>query len=157
MIYTRYGGGWGCLLIGALALVLLFYFLRAILYVLYIVSPVLILAAIVLNWRAVWDTLREFWALLLERPLSGLIMAVLAVVLYPVTALYMFLRALGYRQMEQIFGPTASSHSPYASEGEYIEYEEIETRSPSSEPRIEEVDIEPIPPPDDLPKDQQQS
>ncbi len=150
MIYMRSGGGWGCLLIGALALVVLFYFLKVLLRVLYLVSPVFIVAAILLNWRAVWDTLREFWALLVERPFMGLFMTVLAAVFYPITALYLFLRALGYRQMEQVFGPLFSERSAPA-EGEYIEFEEIESRSNASASAIEEIDIEPIPPPDDLP------
>ncbi len=133
-------------------MVLLFYFIKALLYVLYIVSPVLIVAAIIINWRAVWDTAREFWALLQERPLSGLITLVLAALLYPITALYLLLRALGYRQMEQAFGyvPREPSTAEY---GEYIEFEEIETNAPKQPPSIEDIEIEPIPPPDDLPKD----
>jgi hypothetical protein len=151
MVYTRYSGGWGCLLIGAVILVLLFYVLRAVLYVLYLVSPALLLAAIVINWRAVWDTVREFWAMLLERPLSGLIMTVLAVVLYPITALYLFMRALGYLRMEQAFGPTYHKDSSSV-EGEYIDFEEIESAPPRSSETVEDIEIEPIPPPDDLPK-----
>ncbi|MCS7036847.1 MAG: hypothetical protein RMJ33_02945 [Saprospiraceae bacterium] len=152
MIYTRYSGGWGCLLIGAVALVLLFYLLRAVLYFLYVVSPVLLIAAIVINWRAVWDTAREVWSLLLERPLSGLLMSVLAVVLYPVTALYLLLRAVGYRRMEQMFGPTPRKYSA-SEEGEYIDFEEIESHPKSRPENAEDIEIEPIPPPDDLPKD----
>lgn len=150
MAYARYSGGWGCLLIGAVVLILLFYLLRAMLFVLYIVSPALLLAAIIINWRAVWDTVREFWAMLLERPLSGLVMTVLAVVLYPITALYLFMRALGYLRMEQAFGPVYNEGSSSA-EGEYIDFEEIESEPPRRSEIVEDIEIEPIPPPDDLP------
>ncbi len=152
MIYTRYSGGWGCLLIGAVVLVLLFYVLRVVLYILYIVSPALLLAAIVINWRAVWDTVREFWAMLLERPLSGLIMTVLAVVLYPITALYLFMRALGYLRMEQAFGSMYNEDTGSV-EGEYLDFEEIESAPSRRSEIVEDIEIEPIPPPDDLPKD----
>lgn len=152
MVYTRYSGGWGCLLIGALTMVLLFYVLRAVMYALYIVSPVLLLAALLINWRAVWDTAREFWAMLLERPIGGLLMTVLAVVLYPITALYLFLRALGYRQMEQMFGPMPQERLN-SEEGEYIDFEEIESSQQGGPVPEEDTKIQPIPPPEDLPKD----
>ncbi|MCS6927930.1 MAG: hypothetical protein NZM43_00385 [Saprospiraceae bacterium] len=149
MVHVRYGGGWGCFLIGAIVVVLLFYLIRALLYLLYVASPILLIAAIVLNWRAVWDTLREFWALLLERPLLGLITMVLAVVFYPVTATYLFLRALGYRNMEQT--TPLMTQRWRTEEGEYIEFEEIESRSAPSVTNSESPSIEPLTPPDDLP------
>ncbi len=152
MIYTRYSssGGWGCFLLGALGVIALFYVLRAVFNALYIVSPVLIIAAILLNWRAVWDTFREMWALLLERPLSGLLIMALASVLYPVTALYLLLRALGYWRMAHTFEETREVPKE-ALQGEYIEFEEIETHTQRSGPIVEDAEMEPLPPPDDLP------
>jgi hypothetical protein len=73
--YGRSGGGWGCLILGILSLVALYYILKGLFYVLYVVSPVLFVLALVINWRAVADTGRDFLSILQRNPLGGCCLA----------------------------------------------------------------------------------
>lgn len=150
MVYVKYGragGGWGCLIMGVLALVVAYYILKGLFYVLYWASPVLFVLALVINWRAVADTGRDFLSLLQRNPLGGLLLGALAVVGFPVLALYLFLRALGYNKMEQ-FGQ-AMREQQKQKEEEFVEFEELESRPKYTTP-AETVDdyIEPVPEPE---------
>lgn len=143
--YGRSGGGWGCLILGILSLVALYYILKGLFYVLYVASPVLFVLALVINWRAVADTGRDFLSILQRNPLGGLLLGALAVVGFPVLALYLFLRALGYKQMDQFNNTMRERHG--APEEEFVEFEELESRSRHKPPVVEDVEIEPLPEP----------
>ena len=151
MVYVKYGragGGWGCLIMGVLALVAAYYILKGLFYVLYWASPVLFVLALVINWRAVADTGRDFLSLLQRNPLGGVLLGALAVVGFPVLALYLFLRALGYNKMEK-FSRTMRGQNEQPEE-EFVEFEEIESRpkdGPPSEATAET--FEPLPPPEE--------
>ncbi|MEQ1743891.1 MAG: hypothetical protein ABMA02_00570 [Saprospiraceae bacterium] len=151
MMYVKYGrsgGGWGCLILGILALVAAYYILKGLFYLLYWTSPVLFVLALVINWRAVADTGRDFLGLLQRNPLGGLLMGALAVIGFPVLALFLFLRALGYRQMER-FGQAMHQHNQVP-EDEFVEFEEIESRPKHTSSDIEtEQYLEPEEAPDE--------
>jgi len=150
MVYVKYGragGGWGCLIMGVLSLIAAYYILKGLFYVLYWASPVLFVLALVINWRAVADTGRDFWNLLQRNPLGGLLLGALAVVGFPVLALYLFLRALGYNKMEQ-FGRTMREQKR-PPEDEFVEFEEIESRPRHTTPAdTGDAYIEPLPEPE---------
>ncbi|MFN0014324.1 MAG: hypothetical protein ACKVU2_07215 [Saprospiraceae bacterium] len=149
MVYVKYGrsgGGWGCLILGILALVATFYILKGLFYLLYWASPVLFVLALIINWRAVADTGRDFLGLLQRNPVGGLLVGALAVIGFPVLALYLFLRALGYKQMEK-FSQTMRERTQVP-EDEFVEFEEIESRPKHAPPDTEtELYIEPAEPP----------
>ena len=135
------GGGIGCLVFGILGLVAAYYILKGMFIVLYYASPVLFALALLINWRAVADTLKN-WAKTLEtNPVSALFTAALAVVAFPVFALYLFLKALGYNKMEDIRKAQESYGKP--ADGEFVEFEELE-----SHPKGTVEDDEPIIRPD---------
>lgn len=153
MVYVKYGrssGGWGCLIMGVLSLVAAYYILKGVFYLLYWASPVLFVLALVINWRAVADTGRDFLSLLQRNPVGGLLLAALAVIGFPVLALYLFLRALGYNQMQQ-FSQTMRERGQ-APENEFVEFEEIESQ-PKSAPPATEAYLEPLDEPLDEPSE----
>lgn len=155
MVYVKYGragGGWGCLIMGVLALVAAYYILKGLFYVLYWASPVLFVLALVINWRAVADTGRDFLSLLQRNPPGGLLLGALAVVGFPVLALYLFLRALGYNKMEQFGRAMREQQRP--PEDEFVEFEELESRPKHTAPAADAEPewIEPQPEPEQEPK-----
>jgi hypothetical protein len=137
------GGGLGCLIFGALLFVGGYYILKGLYYLLWWAAPALLVLALIINWRVFLDTFKNWLNTLETKPLSGLVSAAFAVLLFPVFALYLFLKALGGRKMEQLrreFGD-----SPQAPrEEEFVEFEEIESR-PKGDTRAENDPLEPPP------------
>ena len=122
------GGGPGCLIFGILALVAFWFVLKGLYALLYWAAPVLFVAALIVNWRAVAATGRDFWDLLQRNPLGGLLLGALCVVAFPLLALYLLLRAVGYNKMQafkQQFGQERGAAQP---EGEFADYEELESQ-----------------------------
>ena len=141
---TRFsgGGGLGCLIFGILGLVAAYYILKGLFIVLYWAAPALFVLALIIDWRAVADTFKDWVKTLENNPLTGLLMAALAVLAFPVFALYLFVKSLGYRKLEEIRKASGISHQN-PDEGEFAEFEELE-----SHPKGEVSDDEPIEPPD---------
>ena len=153
------GGGPGCLIFGILALVALWFVLKGLYALLYWAAPVLFVAALIVNWRAVAATGRDFWELLQRNPLGGLLLGALCVVAFPLLALYLLLRAVGYNKMQEFkqrFGQEPGAAQP---EGEFADYEELESQPKrGSRADDEPVEIpllpdpEPVPPKKEEPK-----
>jgi hypothetical protein len=149
------GGGPGCLILGILGLVALWFILKGLYMLLYWIAPVLFVLALVVNWRAVADTGREFWGLLQRNPLGGLMLGAFCVLAFPLLTLYLFFRALGYNKVQELkrqFGQDTQGPQP---EGDFADYEELESQPKSRRPAAgeEPMDIplapdpEPAPPP----------
>ena len=147
------GGGPGCLIFGILALVALWFVLKGLYALLYWAAPVLFVAALIVNWRAVAATGRDFLALMGRNPLGGLILGAFCVLAFPLLALYLLLRAVGHNKMEEMkqrFGQAAGQP-----EGEFAEYEELESQPKGGSRAVHEEpmeiplvpDPEPVPPP----------
>lgn len=143
------GGGIGCLVFGVLGLVAAYYILKGMFIVLYYASPVLFAMALLINWRAVADTLKNWFKGLETNPLGGLLTAALAVLAFPVFALYLFLKALGYKKLEEF----QRAQEPYGNpaDDEFVEFEELESR-----PKGDFKDEEPVDPPELPEKDMEQ-
>lgn len=119
-------GGIGCLVFGVLGLVAAYFILKGLFYLLYWASPALFVLALIINWRAVTDTLKNWLKSMETNPLGGLLMAALAVLAFPFFTLYLFVKALGYKKMQQFqreFGQGGQT-----AEGEFVEFEELESR-----------------------------
>lgn len=141
--YNRSGGGLGCLLLGILGLIAAYYILKWFFIALYVaIAPALFILALLINWRAVVDTGRDLLIGLKRNPLY----LVLAVVGYPIVAIYMFLRAMGYQRMEQ-FNEAVRERQREA-EGELIEFEELESRPKHTPTTVEDIEIEGLPEPE---------
>lgn len=150
IINSNRGGGWGCLIFGILFLVAMYYILKGLFYILLWAAPALFVLALIINWRAVADTGKEFLALLERNPLGGLLVGALAVVGFPILALYLFLRALGYKRMQQ-FNQTMRD-TRHAPEDEFVEFEELESRPKNAPPPPEEPLEQPPAPEKEQPK-----
>ena len=146
---TRFsgGGGLGCLIFGILGLVAAYYILKGFFIVLYWAAPALFVLALIIHWRAVTDTLRDWFKTLETNPLGGLLMAAVAVLAFPVFALYLFVKSLGYRKIEQLRRASGTFEKP--DEGEFAEFEELE-----SHPKEEADKAEPMEPPE-IPEQEQ--
>lgn len=115
------GGGIGCLIFGIIGMIAAFFILKGLFKLLYWAAPVFFVLALVINWRAVLDTLKNWLKMMENNPVGGLLTAALAVLLFPVFVLYLFLKALGYNKLEQMkreYGAPAE---------DFTEFEELES------------------------------
>lgn len=95
------GGGIGCLIFGVLGLVLAYYILKGLFTLLWWAAPFLFVLTLLINWRVIGEAGASLINLFRRQPLSGLIVAVLATVAFPITALFLFLSAVGSRDRRQ--------------------------------------------------------
>lgn len=158
MIYVRYGrggGGLGCLIFGILFLVAAFYILKGLFILLWWAAPALLALALIINWRAVADTGKDFLNLLQRNPVAGLLLGAIAVVGFPILSLYLFTRAINYNR-PQPFGPSTKS-SGQPPEDEFVEFEELESRPKTEPPPPPDEPIDLQQPPEEEPPKQQNS
>jgi hypothetical protein len=144
---NRSGGGLlnqiGCLIVGVLALVALFWTLDWLYRALWIIAPVLLVLALLINWRIVAGTGKSLVQQIQRNPLGGILSSVLAVCFFPLLTLYWIMAGLGLRRIErfqrefgqQWGGPPSDGfdfankeHNPH--DTEYTDYEEIESKPP---------------------------
>ncbi len=143
------GGGVGCLIFGILGLIAAWYILKGLFYLLYWASPALLVLSLIINWRAAADTVKDWLGTLKTNPLGGLVSAALAVLLFPVFTLYLFLKALGYNKMEQMRRDFGQKQAP--AEGEFVEFEELES-TPKEGPAQDTAAEPPVLPEKDAPQ-----
>jgi len=139
------GGGLGCLIFSVLLMVGGYYILQGLYYLLLWAAPALLVLALIINWRVFPDTLKSWLKTLQSNPLSGLLYLAFAVLAFPFFSLYIFLKAIGYRKMEQLRRQFGEPEPPREEAG-YVEYEELEStpkRSFEEEPEIPELPAEP--------------
>lgn len=153
------GGGLGCLILGALALVAAYYILSGFLFLLWWAAPALFVLALIIDWRAVVDTVKNMFEYVQRNPVSGLILAALAVIGtgivdtgipfldrlgywiaqggFTMLAFYVLLRALGYKQLNQ-FKQNMQTGQQQPPEEEFTEYEELESHPTNPLPESED-------------------
>jgi hypothetical protein len=141
------GGGFlsqlGCLIVGGLLMVGAFYFLSWLYKALWYASPVLVIAALVINWRVVAATGEGLLLRLRNNPISGILGGVLAFFMFPLLALYWVLAALATRRVarfrsqferqfsEEFGAPRAGQVPPQPTsqrrdnDDDYVDYEEV--------------------------------
>ena len=130
-------GGLGCLLSGIIGIVLLYLFFK----LLWWAAPALLVLAVIINWRSVADTGKQYLKLLRSNPVMGIIVGVISVLLFPVLSLFLLVQSLAYKQIkgfrDQFTGGLGQQNPK--EEAEYVEFEELEstpktTKSPDSTP-----------------------
>lgn len=152
-IYSNTGGrsnplgNIGCLIFGILGLVALFYILKGLFIVLWWAAPVLFLLSLIINWRVAAETGKSFLQLLGRNPLGGILVGALAVVGFPILALYLFLGALGNRQAEKMRRRFEGQFQEPEKE-EFVEFEEIESTPKKGPEKMEPLTPPPAPEPE---------
>src|SRR5690606_12688085 len=109
-----------------------FYITKWILYGLAFLSPLLIVAAALLNFQTIRNFFRYLWGLFRVKPLWWIVVALIMLVGFPVTAALLFVRAWSqYRKRKNYETYMTSDGS------EYIDYEVVDERRT----RIRRLDI----------------
>ena len=132
MIFTssRRANPLGCLIGSVLGLVLVYYLLRGLWTLLYWAAPILVVLAVIINWLAVADTGKSYLNFLRTNPLGGILVLIVSVFAFPLLSLYLFLKAIGNRQletMESTFGQARGTQKREP-EPEFTDFEELESR-----------------------------
>ncbi|MCC6283184.1 MAG: hypothetical protein IT262_21430 [Saprospiraceae bacterium] len=150
------GGGFGCLLITILGFVATYFILKGLYNLLYLLSPVLLVMALVVNWR-VFPNIAKNWLKTLEtNPLSALITAGFCVLIFPFFSLYILLKALGMKKLEEMGQQMSGQQGNNTrNEDEFVEFEEIET-TPKRDLKKEEPLVTPDLPEKETPAPRQQ-
>jgi hypothetical protein len=132
----------GCLIGGVLGLVVMYYLLRGLWTLLYWAAPILVVLAVIINWRAVADTGKSYVNFLRTNPLGGILVLIISVFAFPLLSLYLFLKAIGNRQLEKMedtFGQARGTNTREP-EPEFTDFEELESR-PKNPPPMAKPDI----------------
>ena len=106
-------------------------------------APVFFILALLIDWKipAAWG--KRLLLVFKENPLGGLVAMVFAAVFFPFTALGMFLNTLAKRRIERMQQEIFGGGSPFGqpnqvskngpTEGEYVDFEEIESKPKNGE------------------------
>lgn len=121
---------WSILMI-ILALVTLYFLARAIFQILYYLSPVLLIAALVINYRVVLDYIKWVGSLYRQHIGLGIGATLLSIFGFPIVSVFLFGKALFQRKLKQ-------AEEAYEREnlGELADYEELDS-SPLELPELE--------------------
>ena len=145
------GGGLGCLVFAVLIFVGGYYLLQGLYDLLLWAAPALLVLALIINWRVFPDTINSWVKSLESNPLSALISLAFAVLVFPFFALYILLKAIGYRKMEQLRREFGVPESPREPEG-FVEFEELESTPKQTQDEAMEIPELPIEPEVQQPK-----
>ena len=143
------GGGLGCLITAVALAIGGYYLLQGLYYLLLWAAPALLVLALVINWRVFPDTLRNWLNSLRTNPLSAIISLGIAVLAFPFFSFYLFLKALGYRKMEQLRQQYRDPNTHRAQQEEdFASYEELEStpKAPTGQNSSQHTDLPPVKP-----------
>lgn len=115
----------------ALFLVALYFIARFIFTILYYLSPLMIIAALIIDHRVVVGYIKWVIGLLKDNPLLGIGAILLSVLGFPILSVFLLGKALFKKQMKR-----TEEEARQTREGEYIEFEELENKELEL-PRIE--------------------
>lgn len=125
----RFNGLLGFVLMVAV-FVALFFIAKGIFTLLAWVAPVLILAALLINYRTILNYLKFMLSLLRRNPLGGILGIILSVVGFPILAGVLFGKSILDRKVKKLQDAYRAQEQP-----EFTEYEEV--IRPQREERIE--------------------
>ena len=98
----------------------LFFLAKGIVTLLAWISPVLIVGALLINYRTIINYFRFILSLLQRNPLTGIIAIVLSVIGFPILSGVLFGKAILDRKVKKL----VEAHQA-RQQGEYVEYEEV--------------------------------
>lgn len=144
MFYTiQRSQGRGCATTGLVVVLLAFFLVPALFKWIYVLSALLLLAALLISWRSLPRAIRGVWRLIRIRPWMGLLTLAIALLFLPITAFGIFTYALALRQYGEISGPIGDlfdaqkffSHND--NEPQEADFEEVQSR-PASKLHMDE-------------------
>ena len=135
---NRTTGGLGCLIGGVVIFGIVFYGAYWFLKFLWWASPVILVLALLIDWRSVAATGRYMLGLLKTDPLSGIIRIALSVFFFPLLSFYLLLKAIAVRQGSKImkqFGQQFGQppQTQQNKEDDFVDFEELESRPKQAE------------------------
>ena len=129
----------GCLAIGAVFVFISFFLLKYIFKALWIVAPLLLIAALIINWKVVAGAGRAFLRILRTNPISGILYGILGVIGFPLLVFGLLLAAIAGKKFEKIQNDFMGQFGDFAQGGgnpnmrqepakeDFAEYEEIDS------------------------------
>lgn len=110
------------ILITVLFLVALFMLARFIFRILYFLSPLALIATLIIDYRVVLRFFQQLAGLVRRNALLGAGAILLSVLGFPIVTAYLLIKAIFNRRVRQM-----EEEATRRREGEYIEYEELDT------------------------------
>jgi hypothetical protein len=130
------GNGFFGLIAVVLFFVVLFFLVKGLFKILTFAAPVLIIAALLINYRTVLGFLKYLWNLLLRKPLMGILAIILSILGFALVSGFLFGKSILDRRIRLY-----QTELKKRTEGELVDYEEI---SETEEGEI--LDLETLPP-----------
>lgn len=110
-------------------LYLLFRLASFVLKILWWVSPLLLIATLIINRKVVLDYVQMIGGLFKRNPVSGGITLGLTIIGFPLVTLYLFGKAMLIKKAEEMKAQApGSGGSPAYSESDLVDYEELESK-----------------------------
>jgi predicted membrane protein len=106
-------GNIGGIIVVILVLIGLYYMVSGIFWLLYQIAPLMLIGALILNYKVVTDFVKYVWKTLGENPLFGVAMIIFSVFAYPLVFAYLLAKAYTSRGKE------------LNDENEFEEYEDL--------------------------------
>ena len=98
-----------------------YFIFKGLYWILSFIGPVLLIAALILDYQTILNFLRWIGKQFRTQPLTGIAIAVLSVLGFPFVCGYLFLRAFGTWKIKQL------SEAPRRErEREFVDFEEVE-------------------------------
>ena len=135
-------GNFQYILMGIVALVVLFYAAKLAFNIIYLIAPILLIATLFIDYKVFINYGKWILNLFKSNPLYGIGAGVLTAVAYPVVSIALFLKALLNKKIKEV-----KSQFEEKKEGEYVEYEELPSEPVAKQKpqKIEErIELPPI-------------
>ena len=110
-----------------LILVALFFIAKGIFKLLAIAAPILIIGALIINYRTVVNYFKFVLSLIQRSPLAGIVVILLSIIGFPVLSGVLFAKALFDRRIRKLH----QAHEQQR-QGEYVDFEEVIPRADKS-------------------------
>ena len=111
------------LLFFLLVLIALYYVAKGVFTLLMWLTPVLLVAALIIDYRSVVGFVKWIGSLFQRNAILGVVVALLAVVLYPLTSGFLFVKALASKKIRSVREDFARRR-----DGEFVQHEEMSSR-----------------------------
>ena len=119
------GNSWGAIAILVVAFIAVFFVARGIFWLLNLVAPILLIAAVIIDYKVLINYVKWLVDLTKRNLLIGLAAIVLSIVGYPIVFAFLLGRALMNRKIKEV-----EKQEQVHREGELVEYEELELEDP---------------------------
>lgn len=128
------GNTWGAVAVLVVALIALFFIARGVFWLLSILAPIMLIAALIIDYKVLIEYVKWLVALTRRNVLVGAGAIILSVIGYPIVFAILLGRALMNKKIKDI-----ETQERMHKEGELVDFEELESRQPPVElPKEEE-------------------